>query len=76
VNLKSPSRHVHLDMNGMEIDAEPEDSVATGELHETIVGNVPKPVDPIMVVMGILWRVEGYLKETDTRIHDGDETSG
>jgi hypothetical protein len=39
----------------MEIDAEPEDSVATGELHEAIVGNAPKPVVPIMVVMGILW---------------------
>jgi hypothetical protein len=76
VNLKSPARHVHLDMNGMEIDTEPEDSVTTGELYEAIVGNDPKPVDPIMVVMGILWRVEGDLKETDTRIHDGDETSG
>ena len=37
VELKSPMRHTHLDMNGMEIDDEPEDSVATGELHETIV---------------------------------------
>jgi len=75
VELKSPTRHTHLDMNGMEIDDEPEDSVATGELYETIVGDVPKPVVPIMTVMGILWRVEGALKETDTRMQDGDETS-
>ncbi len=53
-----------------------EDSVSTGELHETIVGDVPNPVDPIMTVMGILWRVEVALKETDTRMQDGDETSG
>jgi hypothetical protein len=55
VEQKSPSRHAHLDKNGMEIDVEPEDSVPTGELHEAIVGNGPKSVVPIMVVMGILW---------------------
>jgi hypothetical protein len=30
---------------------------------------------PIMTVMGILWRVEGPLKEADTCMQDGDETS-
>jgi hypothetical protein len=42
-------------MNGMEIDAEPEVSVPTGELYEVVVGNSPKPVVSIMVMMGILW---------------------
>ena len=28
-----------------------------------------------MTMMGILWRVEGTLKESDTHMRDGDETS-
>ncbi len=55
MDLKSPVRHAYLDMNGMEIDAEPEVSVPTGELYEVVVGNSPKPVVSIMVMMGILW---------------------
>ena len=60
----------------MEVDAEYEDSGASGELHEVIVGDAPKPVGPIMAVMSILWRIEGALKEADTRMQEGDEKSG
>ena len=52
----------------MEIDAEPEALVAGGEEDEGIACEAP-------AVMGILWRVEGVLKEADTRMRDGDETS-
>ncbi len=62
-------------MDGMEIDAEPETLVACGEVDEGIACETPWSMDPIMVVMVILWRVEGILKETDTRMRDGDETS-
>ena len=47
----------------------------SGEVDEGIAGEAPRPMDPIMVVMVILWRVEGILKEADTRMRDGDETS-
>jgi hypothetical protein len=63
VDLKGPTWHVHLDVNGMEIDVEPEDLVTTGELHEVIGGETPRSMGPIMTVMGILWRVEGGLQE-------------
>ena len=35
----------------------------------------PKPMVPIMTVMGILLRVEVALKEADTCMQNGDETS-
>ncbi len=66
VDLKGQTRHTHLDMDGMEIDAEPETLVSTCEVDEGIAGQVPRPMDPIMTVMDILWRVEGILKEADT----------
>jgi hypothetical protein len=75
VELKDQTRHAHLDMNGMEIDAEPEALVASGELDEVIACEAPRPMDAIMAVMGILWRVEGALKEADTHMRDWDETS-
>ena len=65
----------NLDMNGMEIDVEPESLVGIDEVDEGIMGEDPRPMDPIMTVMDILWRVEGVLKETDTHMRDGDETS-
>ena len=40
------------------------------------MGDAPKPVDPTTAVTGILWRVEGALKEADTRMQEGDEESG
>ena len=64
--------HAHLDMDGMEIDAEPETLVVCGEVR---AGETHMPMDPIMVMKGILWKVEGILKEADTRMQDGDETS-
>jgi hypothetical protein len=73
--LKSLARHAHLDVDGMEVDAEDEDSGASGELQEVIVGDASKPVGPITVVTGILWRVEGVLKEADTRMQEGDAES-
>ena len=42
--------------------------VASGEVDEGIAGDVPKPMDPMMAVMGILWRVQDVLKEADTRM--------
>jgi hypothetical protein len=75
VELKDLTRHAHLDVNGMDIDVEPEDSATNGELHEVIVDGAPKPIDPIMEVMGILLRVEAGLKESDTCMQDGVETS-
>ena len=68
VDLKGQTRHSHLDMDGMEIDAEPETLVACGELDEEIAVETSSPMDPIMTVMDILWRVEGILKEVDTCI--------
>jgi hypothetical protein len=65
VELKGSVRHAHLDVNGMDIDVEPEDLTTNGDLHEVIVDGAPKPLDPIMEVMGILLRVEVALKETD-----------
>jgi hypothetical protein len=75
VELKGSTRHAHLDVNGMDIDVEPEDLTTNGDLHEVIVDAAPKPLDPIMEVMGILLRVEVALKETDTCMQDGVETS-
>ena len=75
VELKGSTRHAHLDVNGMDIDVGPEDIATNGELHEVIVDGAPKPMDPIMAVMGILLRVEVALKEADTCMQDGDETS-
>ncbi len=66
VDLKCQTRYAHLDMDGMEIDAEPETLVTCGEVGEEIAGEAPRPMDPIMTVMDILWRVEGILKEVDT----------
>ncbi len=66
VELKDSTRHSHLDVNGMDIDVEPEDSATNGELHEVTVDGAPKPIDQIMTVMGILLRVETDLKEADT----------
>jgi hypothetical protein len=57
VELKGQTRHAHLDMTGMEIDAEPETLVSCVEVGEEIAGEAPRPMDPIMTVMGILWRV-------------------
>jgi hypothetical protein len=37
VDLKGPTRHVHLDVNGLEIGVEPEDLVTSGELYEVIM---------------------------------------
>ncbi len=34
VELKGSTRQAHLDVNGMDIDVEPEDSATNGELHE------------------------------------------
>ena len=72
VELKGQTRHTHLDMDGMKIDAEPATLVVCGKVDEGIADEAPRPMDPIMVVMDILWRVEGILKESDT---DGNETS-
>jgi hypothetical protein len=73
--VKGSTRHTYLDVNGMDIDVEPEDLATNGELHEVILGGAPKPMGPIMTVMGILLRVEVGLKEADTCMQDGDETS-
>ncbi len=75
VELKGSTRHAHLDVNGMDIDVEPEDIATNGELHEVIVDGALKPMDPMMAVMGILLRVEVALKEADTCMQDGDEAS-
>ena len=75
VELKGQTRHTHLDMDGMEIDAEPETLVACGEVDEGIAGEAPRPMDPIMTAMVILWRIEGILKEEDTHMRDRDKTS-
>ena len=56
-------RHAHLDMDGMEIDTAPETLAADGEMDGGITCEAPRPIDPIMVVMGILWRIEGILKQ-------------
>ena len=68
VELKGQTRHAHLDMDGMEIDAEPETLVADGEMDGGITCEAPRPINPIMAVMGILWRIEGILTEADTRM--------
>ncbi len=73
--MKGSTRHAHLDVNGMDIDVEPEDLATNGELDEVIVDGAPKPMDPIMTVMGILLRVEVALKEANTCMQDGVETS-
>ena len=75
VDLKGQMSHAHLDMDGIEIDDEPETSVADGEMDGVITCEGPRPIDPIMTVMGILWRIEGILTETDTLMRDGNETS-
>jgi hypothetical protein len=59
----------------MDIDVEPEDLATNGELQEVIAGGAPKLMGPVMAVMGILLRVEVALKEADTCMQDGDETS-
>jgi hypothetical protein len=59
----------------MDIDVEPEDLATNGELHKVIVDGAPKPMDPIMTVMGFLLRVEVALKEADTCMQDEVETS-
>jgi hypothetical protein len=45
VKLKDLTRNAHLDVNGMDIDVEPEDLTTNGELHEVILGGAPKPMD-------------------------------
>jgi hypothetical protein len=66
VELKDSTMHVHLDVNGMDIDVEPEDLGTNVDLHEVIGGGTPRPMVPIMTMMGILLRVEVTLKEADT----------
>ena len=63
VEPKGQMRHAHLDMDGMEIDTAPETPTADGEIDRDITCEVPRPIDPITVVMGILWRIEGILKQ-------------
>ena len=75
VELKGQTRHAHVDMDGMEIDAEPETLVADGEMDGGITCESPSPIDPIMSLMGILWRIEDILTEADTLIRVGNETS-
>ena len=75
VELKGQTRHTHLDTDGMEIDAEPESLVADDEVEGGITCEDPRPIDPIMEVMDILWRIEGILTEADTHMRDGNETS-
>jgi hypothetical protein len=58
VDLKGSTSHAHLDVNGMDIDVEPEDLATNGEIYDVILDGDPKPMDPIMMVMGILLRVE------------------
>lgn len=62
--LKSQTRHVHLDMNGMENDVEPEPLVVSGELDRGVAGGAQWPMGPITVVsvMGVLWKVWDFLK--------------
>jgi hypothetical protein len=66
VELKGQTRHAHVDMDGMEIDAGPETLVADIEMDGVITCEDPRPIDPITTVMGILWRIEGILTETET----------
>jgi hypothetical protein len=68
VEPKGQMRHTHLDMDGMEIDTAPEALVADGEMDGGITCEVPRSIDPIMTVMGILWRIEGILTEADTHM--------
>ncbi len=68
VELKGQMRHAHLDMDGMEIDDEPETLGADGEMDGGITCEAPRPIDPITTVMGILWRIEGILTEVDTHM--------
>jgi ribonuclease HI len=75
VEPKGQMRHAHLDMDGMEIDTTPETPTADGEIDRDITCEVPRPIDPITAVMGILWRIEGILTEADTRMRDGNEVS-
>jgi hypothetical protein len=44
VERKGSVRHAHLDVNGMDIDVEPEDLTTNGDLHEVIVDGAPKPL--------------------------------
>ncbi len=75
VELMGQTRHAHLDMDGMEIDDESETLVSDGEMDGGITCEAPRPIDPIMTVMDILWRIEGILAEADTHMRDGNETS-
>ena len=68
VEPKGQMRHPHLDMDGMEIDTAPETLAADGEMDGGITYEAPRPIDPIMTVMGILWRIEGILTEADTHM--------
>ncbi len=63
VELESLSRHAYLDIDGMAVDAEYVESGDSGELDEAMADDAPKPVSPITAVTGILWRVEGDLKD-------------
>jgi hypothetical protein len=76
VELESLARHAYLDIDGMAVDAEYVESGASGESDEAMADDAPRPVSPIMAVTGILWRVEGALKEADTRMQEGNEESG
>ena len=40
-----------------------------------ITCEAPSPIDPIMVVMVVPWRIEGILTEADTHMRDGNEMS-
>ena len=68
--MKGQTKHAHLDMDGMEIDVEPEDLVDNSEVDEGIADEAPRTMDPIMTVMDILWRVECVLKEANTHTHE------
>ena len=51
----------------MEIEAEPAALVASGEVDEVIEDEVPRPVDPITAMMGVLWKVgDFYTKQLRT----------
>ena len=63
-------------MDGMEIDTGPETLVADSEMDGGITCEAPSLIDPITAVMGILWRIESILTETDTHIKMGMRCRG
>ncbi len=53
VDLKGSTRHVQLDVNGMDIDVEPEDLATNGEFHEVKV--VLKETDKKGELTDVVW---------------------